>query len=78
MDTEDRPYDGDPVADGRLAQSSAAQARDYYAFVDATVWTAKAQGIIISRDLDRVHTAGSRGAHVHRRAAHLRCLAGFP
>ena len=51
MDTEDRPYDGDPVADGRLAQSSAAQARDYYAFVDATVWTANAQGIIISRDL---------------------------
>jgi DNA-binding CsgD family transcriptional regulator len=51
MDSGSRPYDGDPVADGRLAQSSAAQARDFYAFVDAAVWTVNAQGIIISRDL---------------------------
>src|SRR4029077_7696045 len=44
MDPEGRPYDGDPLRDGRLAQSAAAQARDFYAFHHATVWTANAQG----------------------------------
>jgi len=42
MDAEAPPYEGDPVQDGRLAQSTAAQARDYYAFLHATVWTANA------------------------------------
>ena len=50
MDPEGRPYDGDPLQDGRLAQSAAAQARDFYAFHHATVWTANAQGGAISRD----------------------------
>ena len=50
MDSGARPYDGDPLQDGRLAQSAAAQARDYYAFVHATVWAAQAHDGIISRD----------------------------
>jgi DNA-binding CsgD family transcriptional regulator len=50
MDSGARAYDGDPVQDGRLAQSAAAQARDYYAFVHATVWAAQAHDGIISRD----------------------------
>ncbi len=50
MDAEAPPYDGDPVQDGRLAQSAAAQARDYYAFRHATIWTANARDGMISRD----------------------------
>ncbi len=50
MDAEAPPYEGDPVQDGRLAQSAAAQARDYYAYLHATVWTANAQDGTISRD----------------------------
>jgi DNA-binding CsgD family transcriptional regulator len=49
MDAQARPYEGDPLQDGRLAQSAAAQARDYYAFLHATMWTANAQDGIISR-----------------------------
>jgi DNA-binding CsgD family transcriptional regulator/tetratricopeptide (TPR) repeat protein len=49
MDPEDRPYDGDPVHDVRLAQSAAAQARDYQAFLYATVWAANARDSVVSR-----------------------------
>jgi DNA-binding CsgD family transcriptional regulator len=50
MDPEDRPYDGDPVRDGRLAQSAAAQARNYQAFLYATIWAANARDSVASRD----------------------------
>jgi DNA-binding CsgD family transcriptional regulator len=50
MDAEARPYEGDPVQDGRLAQSAALQAQDYYAFLHATIWTANARDGVISRD----------------------------
>jgi len=50
MDADARPYDGDPLEDGRLAQAAAAQARDYYGFVHATVWAANARNGSISRD----------------------------
>jgi AAA ATPase domain len=50
LGAEARPYDGDPLQDGRQAQSAAAQARDYYAFLHATVWTANARDGTVSRD----------------------------
>ncbi|MEP7023319.1 MAG: AAA family ATPase [Actinomycetota bacterium] len=50
MWAEAGPYDGDIRQDGRQAQVAAAQARDYDAFLHATVWSANATNGIISRD----------------------------
>jgi DNA-binding CsgD family transcriptional regulator len=50
LGAEAQPYDGDPLQDGREAQSAAAQSRDYYAFLHATVWTANARDGSVSRD----------------------------
>jgi DNA-binding CsgD family transcriptional regulator len=58
MDTEARPYDGDPVQDGRLAQSLAAEARDFYAYMHATVWTANAANGTASHEWAEISRQG--------------------